>query len=360
MFRLLFLFILLAAASYSINWLNENPGELSFTWLGYYIETSFTFAVIALIAILIILSFSYQIIAGIFGVPTYFKRRARKKATEKSLVNISESYAALLSGDIDQARKHTDKLKKIDADNKDIKKISKILDAKISQEEGDLMIANHVYNELLEDKSNEYFATKGLLDSAFKSGNLEESIKLAEKAYELKPNINNGAHSLLELYKKTGNWDKAEKFLYKYKLKHSLFSDKHNKIDVKKEQAAIWFNMAKKHEPSEKQKPAFNEIAYNYIEKALKNDPYDEEILIEFIKVARLMKKDKKARSSVTNYWKKKQSFEVLQNYINSIKEKSDKDTVKKRMKALDQLESISKDESIELVRNSLITPEVE
>lgn len=360
MVKLILLFIILVTASLGFNWLNDNSGSVEFNWLGYQVETSIPFVIVAILIAFFLISIISQFVARIFGVPTFFKGRAQQKFLDKSLANISSSYAALLSGDIEQARLDTNKLKKLtnrNDGNKEVNRIVKMLDAKISQEEGNLMIADHTYQELLEDKNNEYFSIKGMLDSAFKSGDVEKSIVLAEKAFKLKPNIKNGAHSLLELYKKVEDWNKAEDFLIKYRKSHYLRDDKYNHIDVQKELAFIWYNQARI--KNDDNIPASKEFAFNLLEKALKNDPQNELFLLEYIRVAKDLIKDRKIKNKVESFWKNKQSFDVLKLYIDSIKGKDEKSTLKSKLKAIETIAKIKPSDAIDLVRNSLVRPEI-
>lgn len=343
MIKLLILLSLIAITTLGVNWINKNPGEVEFIWLGYQVETSVSALFVGFLLIILILIILYKILSPIVFLPFNIKKGAQRRKLEKSLDHIGESYAALLSGDLDNATKSIKRLEKLEKNlnNSGISRITKIIHAKILQEEGNLLLANHNFNELLEDKKNEYFATKGLLDSAFKSGDIEKSIELAEKAYKLRPTVKDGAHSLLELYKKAEKWEKAEIFLKRYKSKHLLSQDKNNNIDVNKELALIWYNQAIELSPSPETTNNINIQAHKIISKAIKNLPNNLDIILLYINISQLIGKHSSIKDKVLHFWKNNQSDKLAEVYLNSIEAKNEKALKKLKLKAISSLRKI-------------------
>ena len=102
LFILLFIFSLLL-------WFVGNDGNVSVNWLDYQIETSVAFALILAFCVVAILAIFINFISWLKDSP---KKRKSKKAIiqkDKGLIAITQGFAAVASGDFEQAKKLTAK-----------------------------------------------------------------------------------------------------------------------------------------------------------------------------------------------------------------------------------------------------------
>lgn len=341
MLKIIIFFIAALSISYGFVWLSNNSGYLELEWLGYQIETTASFAIIALILVLAIIWLLFQLLASFFGIPSLFKKIFRKRRLNHNLKNIETSLAAIFSGDLSSAEKNFSKIEVYGENADSLDKIKKILAAKISEDKGNLLEAEKNYNALIDSHETKYFATKGLLNTAFIEGNINKSIKLAEQAYKIKPNVKNGAHSLLELYKKAERWEDAENFLKSYKRRFTFSSDENNNIDTDKEFALIWYNISKSIFTKPEPTPAELELAYNYSEKAVKELNDNASILKHHIELALANNKYDKLYKIIEKFWSKNDDSEVIEYYFENMPTKTKSEKLKKQRKIKDKLTKI-------------------
>ena len=360
-FRIIFFLTIVATLSLGVNWIVENDGTAQFIWLGYEVNTSIAFLIFALTAVIIALIVLLEIVVTLIMLPSRINKKYKTFQLEQDLKQLQTGYAALLSGDIHQAKKVTLKLASEKQSNKYLANLSDMLAAKVAIEEGNTLLAQDYFQKFSENKKQKYFAVKGLLDTAFKQGNIDEAIEYAEEAYELKPNVKNGAHSLLELYKKAGKLDKAEEFLGKYKIKYLLFKDKNNNIDVVKEEFDLWLLKAKDYyENSDGFRPSY-ELAKKYLGKCLKLSPNNKEVVLLMLKVCKTLKDEKTAKRTMEKAWDELQSYEVGAAYLDVITAPNYKDATKKKLKAIEGLKNISfNPEIIELLKDKIYDVQIE
>jgi HemY protein len=349
--RIIIFLALVAAISLGLNWLFVNEGSVEFIWLGYKIKTTTTFFILAGSVALFFLILFIQLLIILFSLPRRIRKKYHNHLLEQSLKNLQIGYAALLSGDMEQAKKYSQKLISDPSKNKSIGNLSNMLAAKVAQEEGNTAIAQDYFNKFLENKKQRFFAVKSLLDNAFSQGDIESAMNYAEEAYRLKPNVKAGARSLLELYKKAGRFDRAEEFLKKYKRRHLFLPDKYNDIDVEKELGFIWFAKAKEIFDNDnsiriKDKANLTE-AKKYAEKSLKIDPYNKEIIKLLLLIYRAMKLEGKAKHLIERTWNRVQSLEMGLVYLDSFAGNNPKDSAKKKLKAIQGLETIARNPEI-------------
>jgi len=216
-----------------------------------------------------------------------------------------------------------------------------MLAAKVAAEEGNLQLAQGYFDKFMEDKKQHYFVVKSSLDAAFKAGDVEKATELAEQAYKIKPNVRNGAHSILELYKKTQKFEQAEEFLKNYQRKHRFFKDRYNAIDTDKEFAHIWLSKAKQILGNfDNDKPDFA-LAEIYLKKILQKDPNNIEALKLLLKSCKNISDEPTARRFVERAWEQSASYELGAVYMDIINGKNQKQTVKKRLQAIERLRKI-------------------
>lgn len=360
-FRILIFLIFTALVSLGINWVVENNGEISMVWLGYQITTSVAFVIFSLIFVVIIFVLVLQLLYTLLTFPSRVNRKLKEIKVEQNLKDLQVGYAALLSGDFDQARKISGKLIDSPSKNKSIENLSQMLIAKVAQEDGNKQLADDYFDKFMAKGKTKFFAIKGKLDAAFKAGEVDEAISFAEEAYRLKPKTKDGAHSLLELYKKANKIDKAEEFLNKYKNRHRFFADKYNSIDVEKELAEIWFAKAKDIYSSAGGFKVNLERALKYANKSLSSAPAKQEYVSLSLRICRELKNEKQAKIIAERAWRETQTIELGQIYLEAIGSDNPKESTRKKLKAIEGLSKIAYNaEIMEILKDRIYDIQIE
>lgn len=318
MIRLLFFIIIAIAFSSGFIWINSTSGLVTFNWLGYNIEINITFFILLLIISFFIFLIVFELISLILNSPLKLKKIFSKKDDEVNYNYLEKGLFGLISGDIKEAESNYNILKNRLGEKSKYKKIFNAYEAKLLQNECRYLEAKEAYKKLLDDKKTKFFAVKGLIETNSLQGNLLETKKYAEIAYNMKPDFTDGAHSLLELYKKSGNIDEVFDFLNKYKRKNFFKKDHHNQIDIDKEFSWAWLNNAEQAFNNADNKTKSN-LALNMLIKALKYNYANEKALNLFILKAGELCKISDLRKHFRKHWEHKQNFEPARDYLNTL-----------------------------------------
>ncbi len=209
MIKLLTFLLTITLFSIASMWFIENDGSVIVQWLGYRIQTSITFSLLASLVLLVLLTTVIQIILWIKNAPGKYRKSRKDKKREQGLTALTRGFAAIAAGDVPQAKRLT---KHAISYLGDIP-LTKLLSAQTSQLEGNREAAKIQYTSMLENKETEIIAIKGLLLEAKKDGDINRAIFLAEKALIMKPDADWAILILLDLYKITKRWSDAEEVI---------------------------------------------------------------------------------------------------------------------------------------------------
>lgn len=208
----LFIFLLtLALTSFTAMWFIENDGSVTIRWLGYQIQTSMAFTMLASLMALVILTTLIRIFLWFRNLPKQFSDSASYKKRNLGLTALSEGFAAIAAEDIRQAQKLS---KQAVGYLGDIP-LTRLLQAQTAQLEGNTALARDHYRAMLEDKKTEMIAIKGLFSQAEHEGDMSRALELAEKAFALRPKDKDVILTLIHLYKMTKRWDMAETMVHR-------------------------------------------------------------------------------------------------------------------------------------------------
>jgi HemY protein len=211
MTRLFIFLFAVTLASMAAMWFIENDGSIIVEWLGYRIQTSVAFSILAAIIILIICTTLLQLILWLKNFPKNCRKAISERKRDQGLTALTEGFAAIAAGDIKQAKRLT----KQAANYLGHIPLTKLLSAQTAQLEGNTDLAKVHYTAMLENKETEIIAIKGLLLQAKKDGDFNKAMFLAEKAVSIQPDAVWAISILLDLYKITGKWANAEQTIKK-------------------------------------------------------------------------------------------------------------------------------------------------
>ena len=154
----------------------------------------------------------------------YFARNRERKGYDA----LAEGMMALASGEgkvaLAKAEKADRYLNRPD--------LTTLLTAQAAEQAGDTKRAEEAYKRLLKDDKTRFVGVRGLMKQTLDKGDTDTAMKLAEKAFALKPKHEDTQNVLLQLQADAGDWSSARKTL-SAKLKHgSLPRDVHRRRDA--------------------------------------------------------------------------------------------------------------------------------
>ncbi|QIG48016.1 heme biosynthesis protein HemY [Nordella sp. HKS 07] len=205
MTRLLFRFLLLAAAAAGFAWIADRPGTIVIRWLNHEIETSVVAGLAGLILAMLALWFLLGLLRRLIGTPGaiggYFRFRKARRGYE----SLSRGIIAAGAGDGASAQRFAT----IAAKSLTDEPLLKLLEVQAAQLKGDRGKVRQGFEAMLNSPETEALGLRGLFAEARQAGDLVAARGYAERA--LKLNVAHGwaSSALLAIQSQARDWDSA-------------------------------------------------------------------------------------------------------------------------------------------------------
>lgn len=154
----------------------------------------------------------------------YFDRNRERKGYRA----LSEGIMALASGEPKAALAQATKAERY----LDSPELTTILVAQAAEAAGDRYRASEAYKQLLSHPHSRFIGVRGLMNQKIAEGDTETALKLAEKAFALKPRNAEVQDALLALQSKKGDWKGARSVLGAKARQGLLPKDVHRRRDA--------------------------------------------------------------------------------------------------------------------------------
>lgn len=202
--------------TYGAVMVSDMEGSLVLTFAGIKATLSPLQVVFALLALVVGLWVLFKLIAFLAAVfrflngdetaiSRYFTRNRERKGFEA----LSDGLMALASGEghlaLTKAAKAERFLQRPELTN--------LLIAQAAEQVGDRAKAEATYKKLLEDDKTRFVGIRGIMKQKLSEGEKDKALKLAEKAFELKPKHEETQDILLKLQAEKGDWGGARSTL---------------------------------------------------------------------------------------------------------------------------------------------------
>lgn len=158
------------------------------------------------------------------AISRYFSRSRERKGYEA----LSEGMLAVASGEGRLAQDQAARAAKF----LDKPYLTDLLSAQAAEVAGDSRKAGEVYRKLLSDDRTRFVGIRGLMRQKLDEGDTATALKLAQKAYALKPKSADVQDTLLELQTKQGDWKGARAVLKDKRKQGLLPQDVHIRRDA--------------------------------------------------------------------------------------------------------------------------------
>ncbi len=205
MIRILLFITFLFLCALGGNWLLEHNGALAITWLGYNIETSLAFAILAFVVLTGLATFLTLAVYWLYTAPRRYRNYHSLLKKDRGLVALTRGFACIASGDVANAKKL---IRQAEAGLGETS-LTLLLRMQAAQLEGDDTSTERYLSMLLDNKDTELIGLKGLLLQAQKKGDVDEAYTLAERANRLNPHANWVTPVLSKLYIQNKQWSLA-------------------------------------------------------------------------------------------------------------------------------------------------------
>ena len=239
LFKILLFLVIVAGLSMGATYLmdaqNTIIGNVMVTIAGVEYTFSPLQAVMALIVLTVviwivlkILSFLVAVLKFINGDETAITRFFTRSRERKGYQALSDSLLALASGDapvaLSKARRAEGYLQNPSLTN--------LISAQAAEMSGDTAKAAQIYKELVKTPETQFVGVRGLLKQKLADGKTDVALKLAQKAYALKPKHEETQDLLLQLQAKTADWTGARATLQAKMKQGKIPRDLHKRRDA--------------------------------------------------------------------------------------------------------------------------------
>ena len=175
-----------------------------------------------------VLSFFVSVMKFINGDDTAISRYFMRNRQRKGYQALSDGMLALASGEGNLALDKANKAARFLGNPS----LTNVLAAQAAELSGDRRKAEEIYKNLIQMPETRFVAVRGLLKQKLEDGNIDVALKLAERAFVIKPKHTEIQDTLLQLQTKTKDWDGARKTL-RTKLKQGKMPrDLHKRRDA--------------------------------------------------------------------------------------------------------------------------------
>lgn len=207
--KVLFFMVFLAALTLGASLLLDAGAGIQIAAGGYEFTLGPLQALIALLALMAVIWLLIKL-AGLFsavlrflnGDETAISRYFDRNRDRKGFQALTEGMLALAAGEGRLALARAVKAEKYLAEPH----LTTLLVAQAAEVAGDTRRATEAYKELLKSETTRFVAIRGLMKQKLAEGDTETALKLAEKAYQLKPKHPETHDILLKLQAETRDW----------------------------------------------------------------------------------------------------------------------------------------------------------
>lgn len=218
MLRAIAFFAVVAALSFLVAWLADNPGAATVVWRGYRIETSVSVLLGAVAIVALVIASAWRAISLARGLPRRIRRARHAIRRRRGYLALTRGMVAVAAGDADEAGRQ---VRRADA-LLDEPPLTLLLSAQAAQLAGDETAAQRFFTSMLTRRETEFLGVRGLLTHSMKRNDWQQALRHARRAYRLRPDSAWVAANLFDLQIHAKQWLDAEATLSEsVKRKHT-------------------------------------------------------------------------------------------------------------------------------------------
>ena len=181
MFRVLFFLIVLFILALGDAWLVEHPGQITLTWQGYRIETSFLVGLGILLAVVAAAVMIWNMLRYSFRLPPAMSVANRARRREKGYAALSRGIIAVGTGDARLASKAAAEVQRLLPNEP----LALLLTAEAAQLTGDHRAVEAAFKEMTRRDHTRLLGLRGLHAHAHRRGDLELAHHFASTAHDI-------------------------------------------------------------------------------------------------------------------------------------------------------------------------------
>jgi HemY protein len=205
MLRLVFFLVVSCLLAWAAVWVVNHPGTVQVRWLDQELILSVGTVIVGLVVIGALAILFFELIRVLIGLPGSWRASTRRRRQTRGFDELTRGLMATAAGDVSAARNHHRQAERYLPENGGLL----LLQAQTAQLEGKEEVAHLKFRQMLERPDAEFVGLRGLLAQAMKTGDYDEALSLARRAYKRSPTTPWVLTTLLELLGRAGKWEEA-------------------------------------------------------------------------------------------------------------------------------------------------------
>jgi HemY protein len=280
-------------------WIAERPGTVRIEWLEYAVNVHVGLFLLALLVVIQLSIFIYNIIRTFTDFPKSYRRYLEIRRLEKGHKALTLGLTAVAAGDtknaVYQAHRAREFLPKDES-------LPLLLEAQAARLDGREEDARKSFTKLIESKDAGFLGVRGLLQAALDSRNYPKALEIGRQALKFHPKQPWILRVVYDLEIRARDWASAEKTLYRAEKVGAFTSQKANsdRVAMLLLQADVDLQAAK------------GDAAFRKIFKAVKFDPKSVPAAVRLAKIYNMNGKRKKALAVIERAWKENPHPELI------------------------------------------------
>ncbi|UWQ22375.1 heme biosynthesis protein HemY [Jannaschia sp. W003] len=216
LFKILLFVAVVVALAYGVQWLLSVSGEVLVSFAGQEYVLSPLVVVLGLVLGLIVLWLVFKLVGLLVSVlrfingdETAISRHFERNRERKGYEALSDSLIALASGEAREAAAKARQAEKY----LERPEVTDVVVAQAAEAAGERERAVEAYKRLVRHDRTRFVGVRGLMRSKLEEGDTDTAMKLAEKAFALKPRHVETQDTLLAMQARDHNWEGARRVL---------------------------------------------------------------------------------------------------------------------------------------------------
>lgn len=306
MLRLLFYLIIVCFLGWIVAMVTNQAGDLILTFGQTRIATPLPIAIVGAVIAVIVIYLIFGCIKYVVTAPVMMKKRRKARRERQESQAIGQGLIAILSGDVETARRLLKKVKSVEDENN--RPLYQVLEARTLALEKDPKATILRYEAMRRDPRTQLAGLFGLFHEASQSGAHEAAVQYAQEASKINLTLDWANQAVLDKLSANGQWNDAIAFFDR--VEKSLPRDKRHSVMRNQQRALLYAGKALSsfaNHPDE---------ARNFALKAQKLHPDSIPIANVAANILFKLGEARKASKRIETLWSTKPHRDLAQTYL--------------------------------------------
>jgi HemY protein len=228
MLRLLGFFIVTGVLMFGAAWIFDNDNPLQIQWFdGQVYDWSLAWLIVAGLAFALAAVVVYELLRLILGYPTRWWRKRQVNRQLEGLRTVTRGMMAVAAGDGTQAKELRREAEKLLGEREPS---TMLLAAQAAELDDNHEVAQLKYRQMLRQRSTALLGLRGLLNDALATGDMDQALELARRAYREYPYTEWVVQQFFDLLVQHRLWSEALRRVDDLKLNRLVDGDEAQRL----------------------------------------------------------------------------------------------------------------------------------